>query len=74
MAEKTKAYGNSLLAAIAFLAVVLIAVWLYTERTRYSMIQSGEKAYKYDRITGEVWLVVDSRYGPVDGPVKFVDQ
>jgi len=74
VSEHSREIRHSRLTAIALLATVLIAIWLYTDRTRFSMIQSDGRAYKYDRITGEVWLVVDSRYGPVDGPVNFVDQ
>jgi len=74
VAEHTKDICSSCILGIAFVATILIATCLYTERTRFSMIQVDGKAYKYDRITGNVWLVVDSRYGPVDGPVNFVDR
>ena len=52
---------------------VPVSVWIHTERTRYDMIPSGDRAYKFDRVTGEVWLIVDGRYGVVEGPVQFAN-
>ncbi|MEM1070737.1 MAG: hypothetical protein AAGG48_15485 [Planctomycetota bacterium] len=48
-------------------------VWLHAQLNRYSMIQSGERAYRLDRRTGDIWLVSGSSYGPVTGPVSWAD-
>jgi hypothetical protein len=73
MNEHRNLLASSVLVTALLCCTIVGCVWLYTERTRFSMIQSGDRAYKYDRTTGETWLVVDSRYGIVDGPVNFVD-
>lgn len=52
---------------------LLVCVWLYANCTRYAMLQSGDRAYRYDRITGELWLVSGRHFGPVDGPVRWGD-
>jgi len=70
--HKGSSSANVVLAMTSSLAIAFSA-WLYTERTRFSMIQSGDRAYRYDRITGEMWLVVEGKYGAVDGPVEFAD-
>ena len=50
---------------------MVLCVWLHANTVRYRMIPAGDKAYRYDQITGEIWLVNGSSYGPVEGPVNW---
>ena len=64
--------ARHLIMSIAMACGTLVfCVLLYAYCTRYAMIQADDKAYRYNRITGELWLVNGSSFGPVEGPVNW---
>jgi len=44
-----------LVALITFALGILLAFYLYG--TQYQLVSSGDKAYKVNRMTGDVWLL-----------------
>ena len=57
---------TALLCTIIVCATLLASVLLYVSHTRFSMQQSGERAYKLDRSTGEMWMIMNGKYFPVE--------
>lgn len=53
-------YKTIVVAAGLFTAGLLLAVWLWTERTAYQVGGAGEGGFAYlvDRRSGEVWVLV----------------
>lgn len=58
---------------IVFCATQILCVYIFARHSRFAISQSGERAFRIDRLSGEMLYIINGKYAPVEGPVTFTN-